>query len=63
MTELDVRLEREWDTVAEWVGQEWRILLGGPLVQAEEPDLYEQGEDQVYELHYDMHGDIRYIRR
>lgn len=36
---------------------------GGGVIRAEEPDLYEEQEDHVYENLYDMNGEVLALRK
>ncbi|EGF99819.1 uncharacterized protein MELLADRAFT_94087 [Melampsora larici-populina 98AG31] len=57
-TDQDVTLKEEFGRVTAWADQEWKALAGKPIIQAEEPDDYEQAEDLHYENLYDMNGEM-----
>jgi hypothetical protein len=56
--EGDERLKVQFGTVTAWADQEWKTLAGQPIIQAEEPDLFEQAEVLEYENLYDMNGEL-----
>ncbi|KAH9809744.1 hypothetical protein DFH28DRAFT_1078897 [Melampsora americana] len=54
----DEMLKEGFDRVSAWADQEWKMMAGKPVIQAEEPDFYEQAEDWQYEHLYDMNGEM-----
>ncbi|EGF97533.1 uncharacterized protein MELLADRAFT_85102 [Melampsora larici-populina 98AG31] len=54
----DEILKEKFRTVAAWADQEWKTLASKPMIQAEEPDMYEEAEDLYYENFYDMNGEM-----
>ncbi|EGG00362.1 uncharacterized protein MELLADRAFT_93351 [Melampsora larici-populina 98AG31] len=56
--DLDEALKEKFATVTSWADQEWKTLAEKPIIQAEEPDLYEHAEDLHYENLYDMNGEL-----
>ncbi|EGG06791.1 uncharacterized protein MELLADRAFT_86184 [Melampsora larici-populina 98AG31] len=47
-----------FERVTAWADQEWKMMAGKPIIQAEEPDFYEQAEELEYERLYDMNGEM-----
>ncbi|EGF98461.1 uncharacterized protein MELLADRAFT_95668 [Melampsora larici-populina 98AG31] len=56
--EQDQVLKEKFDKVSKWADKEWKTMAGKPVIQAEEPDEYENAEEEEYERWYDMHGEM-----
>ncbi|EGG04830.1 uncharacterized protein MELLADRAFT_88562 [Melampsora larici-populina 98AG31] len=57
--EMDELLKAGFEKVTQWTEKLWRKMAG---IQAEEPDLYEEAEDEEYERLYDLNGEMREMR-
>lgn len=55
--EIDGELKAGWERVMTWAGQEWDVIAQGGVVEAEDPDTYEEMENMVYTQQYDINGD------
>lgn len=52
------KMKADFEKVTDWSEKEWRMMAGKPIIRAEEPDMYEEDEEFIYEQLYDMNGEL-----
>ncbi|EGG02994.1 uncharacterized protein MELLADRAFT_90589 [Melampsora larici-populina 98AG31] len=57
--ELYLKMKDDFEKVTDWAEEEWRMMAGKPVIRAQEPDIYEEDEDLLYEQLYDNFGELR----